>query len=346
MALTVTYLLEDTALYGGVKVVLHHANLLVARGHRVTVVSRGERPDWYPLRAGFVRVPHLRPEALPRADVTVATFWTTIAAACAVGSGQPLHFCQGFEGGLLHNTQEHEQIEAAYREPIPAIVVAPHLSHLLRSRFSRVSAVVPPALERYFRAELRLGSHVRPRILVMHPWEFYLKGVESALEAVMRLRAAGLQCRLVRVSQWPLCDAERAMVQADHFYLRLPPQRVAQVVRGCDLLLAPSWEQEGFGLPVLEAFGSGVPVVASEIASFRWFAGSAAVLVPPRDPAALAAAAKELLSSQARWRQARARGRAVARQFAEVRVADALEKALDWAANGGWRDGSPPPEWA
>ena len=42
----VNYLLADTPLFGGTKVALHQANLLSRRGHAVTVVTPGERPDW------------------------------------------------------------------------------------------------------------------------------------------------------------------------------------------------------------------------------------------------------------------------------------------------------------
>ncbi len=54
-ALRINYLLASTELFGGVKVVLHHASLLARRGHLVRVVSPDAPPDWYPLEAEFVR---------------------------------------------------------------------------------------------------------------------------------------------------------------------------------------------------------------------------------------------------------------------------------------------------
>ena len=64
--LAIVYLLEDTTLFGGVKIVLHQAELMARRGHQVTVVSKGERPAWFPLRTGFQRVPTFAPGAPPR----------------------------------------------------------------------------------------------------------------------------------------------------------------------------------------------------------------------------------------------------------------------------------------
>lgn len=61
------------------------------------------------------------------------------------------------------------------------------------------------------------------------------------------------------------------------------------VVAGATALVLPS-RDEGFGLPVLEAMATGVPVVCSDLPALREIAGGLATLVPPGDPAALATA--------------------------------------------------------
>jgi glycosyltransferase involved in cell wall biosynthesis len=61
------------------------------------------------------------------------------------------------------------------------------------------------------------------------------------------------------------------------------------VVAGAIALVLPS-RDEGFGLPVLEAMAAGTPVVCSDLPALREIAGGLAILVPPGDAAALAAA--------------------------------------------------------
>ena len=337
--LTVNYLLEDTALFGGVKVPLHHANLLHRAGHQVRILSRGPTPDWYPLEAEFSTVPDFSPDHVPAADVHVATFWTTIAPAAELPHGRAVHYCQGFEAFYTHNRQEHDRIVEAYSRRLPAFVVSPHLAELLRERFGRPARVVPPALEPIWRARWRRRPSRPPRLLVLNPFEVDWKGVPTALEAVRLLRAGGAGVRLVRVSQWPLSESERGLVKPDEFHCRITPPAVARIVSGSDLLLAPSWEQEGFGLPVLEAMACGVPVVASRIAAFEGYAEAAAALVPADDPGAFAAAASEILRDRRRWRRMRRAGIGAARAFRETAVSSTVEEALRWAADGEWESG-------
>jgi glycosyltransferase involved in cell wall biosynthesis len=65
------------------------------------------------------------------------------------------------------------------------------------------------------------------------------------------------------------------------------------------LLLCALSTAEGFGLPLVEAMASGLPILASDIPPFREVAGNAARFVPPTHEAAITARLAELIDSPA-----------------------------------------------
>jgi glycosyltransferase involved in cell wall biosynthesis len=93
-----------------------------------------------------------------------------------------------------------------------------------------------------------------------------------------------------------------------------PEEDMPYLYAGAELLLNTSL-YEGFGLPLIEAMASGVPVVASRAASFPEVCGDAARLVDPLDPDETAAAIEEILGSRARRTELVRHGLARAREF-------------------------------
>lgn len=80
---------------------------------------------------------------------------------------------------------------------------------------------------------------------------------------------------------------------------------------------------EGFGLPILDAFASGTPVITSSVSSMPEVAGDAALLVDPFRVEEIAAALRRVVSDAALCRELRARGAARVRLFSWERTAAA-----------------------
>jgi glycosyltransferase involved in cell wall biosynthesis len=89
---------------------------------------------------------------------------------------------------------------------------------------------------------------------------------------------------------------------------------------GALLFVFPSL-YEGFGLPVVEAMACGTAVACSNLSSLPEVAGEAAYLFDPRDPAAIAAALRDLLQEPARREALQAAGKERARRFSWQRTA-------------------------
>lgn len=79
--------------------------------------------------------------------------------------------------------------------------------------------------------------------------------------------------------------------------------RVARLLKGARALLAPSLV-EGFGLPIAEALGLGVPVVASDIPAHREVGGEVADYLDPQDGRAWLQALEDYAANLSPRRQA------------------------------------------
>jgi glycosyltransferase involved in cell wall biosynthesis len=104
------------------------------------------------------------------------------------------------------------------------------------------------------------------------------------------------------------------------------------IYRAADAFVYPS-VYEGFGLPVLEAMGRGVPVVASTTSALPEVTGDAALGVNPRSVREIAAAIASLVGDVALAERLAAAGRLQAERFSWDRTArmtlEVYERVLD-----------------
>jgi glycosyltransferase involved in cell wall biosynthesis len=113
----------------------------------------------------------------------------------------------------------------------------------------------------------------------------------------------------------------------------VPAEKMIQTYHDADLLLYPS-RLEGFGLPVLEAFACGTPVITSNTTSLPEVAGNAALLVNPEDPEAIADAVQKAMEKPALRRQLVERGLKRAKLFTWEKTAKETLLVYESLLNG------------
>jgi glycosyltransferase involved in cell wall biosynthesis len=151
------------------------------------------------------------------------------------------------------------------------------------------------------------------------------KNLETLLDA-HALLSGELALAVVGASGWgpqPRLDAP-GVIRLGY----VDDEELARLYRGASVFVYPS-RFEGFGLPVLEAMKSGVPVVASAHSSIDEACGDAAVRADSDSPAAIAAAIEEAL---VRREELVPRGLAHAARFSARATGEAFLAAYSIAA--------------
>jgi phosphatidyl-myo-inositol alpha-mannosyltransferase len=181
-------------------------------------------------------------------------------------------------------------------------------------------------------------DHMRPnhelRILFVGRAE-ERKGLPVLLRAFEALRGAGVEARLT-VAGPAAEEVEPLLLEPEGVEIAGPVDEAEKwrLLGQADLLCAPSLGRESFGMVLTEAFASGTPVVASDIAGYRDVArdGEDSVLVPVGDAVALGEALRTLAFDPARRSAMAEAARERAERFAwpnvAREVAEVYEEAL------------------
>jgi glycosyltransferase involved in cell wall biosynthesis len=149
----------------------------------------------------------------------------------------------------------------------------------------------------------------------------HFKRLDVAIDALVRL-GGDPPPHLVVAGGGELVDrfraraAEAGVGERVHFLGPLPQSELPDVLRAADAFVLTTEPPESFGIVVIEAMACGLPVIASDYPGVRAVVddGDTGLVVPPGDPAAVAAAIERLVAAGA---DGRARIGAAARAKAE-----------------------------
>lgn len=159
------------------------------------------------------------------------------------------------------------------------------------------------------------------------------KGLEYLIRAMPRVLAEVADVRLIVVGDGPerkTCEelAEEVCPGAVSFVGAVGDDAKAGYLQAADVFCSPATHGESFGIVLLEAMASGRAIVASAIEGYAGLlvADDAGLLVPPRDPEALASALVHLLRDETARRQLGEKAAAAALKYDWLSIAGRIEE--------------------
>lgn len=137
------------------------------------------------------------------------------------------------------------------------------------------------------------------------------KGLQVLLEAWPNVRALHPRAELLVIGSSGGLSGTKGI----RFAGRVSEEEKRRLLSTAAVMAAPNLGGESFGIAVAEGMAAGCAIVASDLPAFRALTAGTALLVPPNDPAALAAAVSDLLGNKAGLERLAASSRARAGQF-------------------------------
>jgi glycosyltransferase involved in cell wall biosynthesis len=258
-------------LSGGVKVMLEMSDRLVASGHAVDLFSFAGPPEWREPAARFLEAENLEDLDMARYDFVVVTPAMFVPQVLPLlRDARCIFLAQDYEsfhharGGAYEDFMaESPALAAIYRLPVPIVTISRPLVDVIRQRIGRTAYYVPMGIDKsVFVEQPRPQRHGRKRVLLVGNYLMPYKGMRDGLVALERL-AQDVDVELVLITQE---ERGRDLFSDWSFPIELhfcpADAEVPPIMGSCDVYCCTSW-YEGLGLPAIEAFHCGLPVVST-----------------------------------------------------------------------------------
>ena len=331
---------------GGVKIMFQFANLLAAKGHRVTILYSVRRPfktprtpvwlryliykmrgtdiTWFDLDKSIVQkiVPGITNRYVPDADATLCTWWQMAYAINELGAskGNKCNLIQDYEIW----TGQEDKVHQSYSLPLRHCVIARYLQDIVEKHSGKRPPLTPLAIDTgHFR--MTINPEDRTASVIMLYSQEPRKGSEFGIQALEQVKQIFPHLKVTLFSVYPRPDSVPAWMD---FYTR--PTNLPELYNGNSIFFSPSLG-EGWALPPAESMACGCAVVCTDIGGHRDYAmnGVTAMLVQPKNVDDMAANICRLIeNNELRLKLSHEGHKLITTEFTWPRSVEKLESIL------------------
>jgi GT2 family glycosyltransferase len=324
--LRVVYVVQDTRVFGGLRVVFEQLNGLIERGHDAELWTLGSEPDWFELRCPVRIFPDydaLVAALRPLEAIKVATWWETATPVwrASVVNGLPVYLVQDIETSYYPEVavRRHEVLNT-YRPEFRFLTTSTWNQAQL-AELGLESTLVPPGADLDTFRPLP-GVTRRDDMLLALGRSQPIKNLGLTLAAWRRLPDPRPELCLFG------SEPELATEPGLRYVTAPSDAEVNELLNQATAFIQTS-AHEGFCLTILEAMAAGCPVVCTDADGNRDFcADGANCVMPDARPAAVESDVRRLLANPALRSRLGQAGIATAAEYSWGPRISALERFM------------------
>jgi glycosyltransferase involved in cell wall biosynthesis len=338
---------------GGEKALVRIANGLVDRGHDVSfVLPLGGYSKTYPTKARLIKtlpiisgyrklhVPYINlltscialTPRIPKSEIVCANFCLTalptLIATRLLKKGTPFYFVQHYESLFFDKFYQfgyRSHVKGMYRYFENIITVSKWLDDKIYEHTGKRSTVINPGIDLDIFRPLKNEKTNMKTVLCLGVNPVW-KGNADVIEAMEIVYEKCKKVKLIIVGRADI----QVKSEIPYEQRRATDQELAKLYSSCNVYVLGSW-YEGCPAPPLEAMACGAPVVSTDNLGIREYGvdGRNCLVVPPRNPQAMADAILRLLSDKDLCQRLSEEGLKTAQQFTWDKTVDKIERLFE-----------------